>query len=922
MQNVTYGNAPKIKTFGYLLGYFQEVLGINEPDSFIEFIGLTHVLHPHDYEALLAGEAVPDPSLRQYFEQIMPANIMSQDELSELYGELEWLSIIHGTVHIKNKGYGRDRAIAETRQRVATRLNYREEILYPDLGYRNELVRASRVVVGHVDAENDDQLQAATDEAFSHKHTKRTERDPNIARARQEMSNLSAITPQLHTTDKVQRFSDALRAILSNRNNKDEVIYGDQGQTLRLTQQEILVAFHSAVSSGVMKANGVAPGGSGKTLVGVVLSDAAYQAGMRTLYIVPSRLAVDGAYDELKAHRKGIKVGKVYQGAHEIHADVVVITYASFVVEFYKFLAAQTTGKKTNCLDLKSFGLILPDEGHSYLTWRAQKILGQTDAIILSYTATPFYSVDKHIEQHFGKTVYELPFMEAVRRNECAPPEWRRCVIDVSFDLLHLRKTVSRTGEYTGEGQKELNSSKWNSAVVALYRDYVDAQGKRIFGEKAIAFCGGVGHADSLADEFNKQLMPLLRDKGWKRILRSNGVLNPDLIKHIALPYHRSRSSDENSKAWRMFKNGEVLLLTSSKLLAQSVNRRDISVILNAAPVFSIPFAAQRALRGSRTLEGKERFVVLDMVPSNTDESGVNPVLFAHYAFEALKRYQGGGKTDFLNGNGTHAASKAALNGVQSQTIGGVLSIDTKWDLDAVVDAAEGKRSARVGKTTHHTSAELREAGYIPLANAYKIVDKNTYRFATSYWLQTHLKDMSKEYGPRSPECGHFIIPAFHGRITCIADEFDRKREVFANAAELRTYLHNILPTTNDPLSSAEHVLAALMQAGYQFKFTEQFIARLNGVVSNHWEKERVIGVGPQEIEHEGSVLRVRRLTTLSPYEMIFDLASAMQFSVKYFCLRINRVNTLDSHDDPLPAPPQSRSSPTIRQRLFTHSSQ
>ena len=793
---------PSETSLSEVLLSFKRAVDVDDSVEFQQFVGLDGIVPADSFQDLLFGDALPGNRLFKYFEGILPEAVCSQEDLIVLDHAIKAESRLgKEIVEVGIPDAELRRRITLARERIEHKLGINQEA-YRDRDllarHRDDILSAG--IVGEFD--DFALLDLNADSRPPTQRGKRGARSERTERARK----LAAETKpdEVDLTEKAKRMADALGKILSVKDDQGRVIYGERGEPLRQSQQEALEAFHAHLLEGGSLANWVLPGGAGKSRIELLLAEAAINAGLRPLIIKPSRLGVDGVDDERKEISPHVDLGRIYAGAFEKDATAIVCTYASLIKNFYSRLIAGDKGKASKSIDIADFDFIMTDEAHGFITELSGLIFSHSGALRGGHTATPAYSKEKKVSDAFGPTIYEVTLEQTIERDECAPLEWQKCLIN--------------------EGDE-------NNAVIGLYSKWVSAiDGEPVFGRKTFVFRERTKDCDELAQQINRELTPLLKDARYRKLLESRGI-DSDKVKAIAAPVHRSLLPDpvhtdhEVKRRLAMYERGEILMLVSADLLIQSYNSTATSLVIDGDEGKSPVRGGQKGLRASRTHPGKDGFSVLNLVKPGFEERRV--FLFAHYANDVLIREESEGRAnkDAAEQGGEEVEDSAVdriFGGnfdARDQDIPGVISMDGEWDLDSALDIFKEKATRRkTGATSNLSYKELAEKGYINIRYVGKAVDGKKYRLASSAMTHRHLESLVKEgLGDPLPH-GEFQITARGLTIRCMVDDFGSGNVIYFNKEDIKAYLEGILPTKDEKLRTPEQILKELQAEGYRIQ--------------------------------------------------------------------------------------------------------
>jgi DNA repair protein RadD len=225
---------------------------------------------------------------------------------------------------------------------------------------------------------------------------------------------------------------------------------------------------------------------------------------------------------------------------------------------------------------------LIPHRGEGqYRTFLARMREKVPDLRLVGLSATPFRldsgRLDEGEGSMFDDVVYSYGIGEGVRDGYLSPLVSRAtgAVIDVSG-------VARRGGEFiAGELERAAN----NDAVTNAACDEIVAKGAE--RRAWLAFCCGIAHAESVADE--------LRRRGIRAEAISSETHKND----------RKRLIDG-------FKNGQIKCLTNANILTTGFDAPIVDMIAMLRPTLSTSLYVQMLGRGTRLAEGKDNCLVLD----------------------------------------------------------------------------------------------------------------------------------------------------------------------------------------------------------------------------------------------------------------------------------------------------------------------
>ncbi|MEK7499228.1 MAG: DEAD/DEAH box helicase, partial [Patescibacteria group bacterium] len=298
------------------------------------------------------------------------------------------------------------------------------------------------------------------------------------------------------------------------------------------------------------------PTGTGKT---VLFTEFIEAVNLRTLVVVPRKLLVDQTTDAFAEFASDLDVGKLYTDASQLGRQVTVTTYDSLVRKI-----------KSGELKPEDYDCLILDEAHKALTKERISVIQKFNhALQLGFTATPTYSEEKQVSNLLPTEIHTMSAQEAVDAELITPLSV--LVAEVDIDLSNVK--VTDGGEYDAQTLgRAINITSHNKAAVELY--------KKIFkGQKAVAYCAGVDHAQALAEYFNKQG------------IRAGVIYGKQTI-------------GEQKEAKETFakdsKDGGFDVICNADILIEGFDEPKASVCLNLRPTSSPVIAEQRAGRVMR----------------------------------------------------------------------------------------------------------------------------------------------------------------------------------------------------------------------------------------------------------------------------------------------------------------------------------
>jgi superfamily II DNA or RNA helicase len=380
-------------------------------------------------------------------------------------------------------------------------------------------------------------------------------------------------------------------------------------------QTAAIAATESAMHAGVGCGLWSMPTGSGKT---VTFTTFARRLGLPTLVMVHRdeliRQTVATLADVWPAAHVGVVQGDRNEWGYgpdvAIGYDVVVASVQSM----HERRLAQIPS------DL--FGLIVVDEAHHAVaeTWQAIIHHFSQHRFVLGVTATPDRADGKGLAELFGpRPLYSYPLRSCIDDGHLA--RITQYQIETTTDLSSVTK---RHGDFaTGELTEAVNTPERNRVIVDAYQSHASDR-------RAIAFCVGVQHAESLAETFFLAGVPAAHVSGDMPVQGRRDIL-------------------------RGFAAGDIRVLANCAVLTEGFDDRGIEAVLMARPTMSRSLYTQCIGRGLRKAPGKTDCLILDYTdnsqrhklitvldlfgaPHATDAAGADAIEVADYDRDEAER--------------------------------------------------------------------------------------------------------------------------------------------------------------------------------------------------------------------------------------------------------------------------------------------
>ncbi|APY07097.1 DEAD/DEAH box helicase [Winogradskyella sp. J14-2] len=228
-----------------------------------------------------------------------------------------------------------------------------------------------------------------------------------------------------------------------------------------------------------------------------------------------------------------------------------------------------------NKLDISDVGLVIIDEAHYNSFTKLFKFF--ENAFILGVTATPLSSnkelpmKDNYDELITGETIENLIENEFLARCET-----------YAYDMGLTSLEVGSNGDYTVKSSEDLYTSP------AMLQKTVDAYKKHSLGKKALIFNNGINTSISVYYAFREAGLP---------IMHLDNTATKKQRKQILDWFHKTPNA----------------ILTSVSILTTGFDEPTIDTIILNRATKSLTLYYQMIGRGSRILNNKEKFTVIDL---------------------------------------------------------------------------------------------------------------------------------------------------------------------------------------------------------------------------------------------------------------------------------------------------------------------
>lgn len=294
---------------------------------------------------------------------------------------------------------------------------------------------------------------------------------------------------------------------------------------------------------------GVAPCGSGKTVMAAYMVRGAVSKGNRVVFLVHrDELIAQTAHTFAKF---GIEFGVIAAGT-EMRTDIPV-----------QIASVQTLSRRLDKVNAPDF--IICDECHHILANTYRKIIDAfPNARLLGLTATPQRMGGINLGDVFVSMVKSLTVDELIANKNLTPFKYYAPEIGVNLDGVR-----SKFGEYvTDDISNVMSNSKIIGGIVENYRKLAN-------GKQAICYCVNVRHSESVTKAFQAAGIAAAH---------IDGVTDKKIRRRIV----------------EMFRNGRVKVLCNAELFGEGFDVPNCQCVILARPTKSLTLYIQQSMRAMR----------------------------------------------------------------------------------------------------------------------------------------------------------------------------------------------------------------------------------------------------------------------------------------------------------------------------------
>jgi DNA repair protein RadD len=323
-----------------------------------------------------------------------------------------------------------------------------------------------------------------------------------------------------------------------------------------------------SISSGHKRPILFAPCAFGKTILGAMVAESAWNKGNKTLFIVHRRMLADQTKEKFDAY--GLHSSIIMAGYDtDFSAPVMITTHQTYTRRLQ--LCAPEANKFFH-----DAACLIVDECHMGISPSYKKIYDfYNDRIVIGLTGSPARGDQRGLGEIFDDLVESIGIHKLTEQGYLTPA---RYFAPTRIDLSDVKITA---GDYNRRAlQAKMNTKKLNGDVLQSWLQHAE-------GRSTIIFTTGVKHSKALRDQF-----------------AFHGVSVAHLDAHS--------SDDERERVLRQFRDGDITVVTNCQLFTEGYDADFASCIVLARGTKSFPLFTQMCGRGQRTYPGKKDFIVLD----------------------------------------------------------------------------------------------------------------------------------------------------------------------------------------------------------------------------------------------------------------------------------------------------------------------
>ena len=228
----------------------------------------------------------------------------------------------------------------------------------------------------------------------------------------------------------------------------------------------------------------------------------------------------------------------------------------------------------------KKPSLIIADEAHLSRSNSWVKVIEHYDTFTVGLTATPIRLDGKPLGDIFDALITGVDAKWLIENKRLAPYEYYAPTV---VDTSGLRKVA---GDYVVSDLEQLMNER------AIYGNVIEAYRKFAMGERSIAYCVSVRHAEKVADEFQR-------------------------VGIVAKSIHAGTTSERRRIIMDDFRDGKITILCNVGIISEGISIDEVTCCMLLRPTESVALGIQQMMRCMRYLPDKTA-KILDFVGNYT----------------------------------------------------------------------------------------------------------------------------------------------------------------------------------------------------------------------------------------------------------------------------------------------------------------
>lgn len=316
----------------------------------------------------------------------------------------------------------------------------------------------------------------------------------------------------------------------------------------------------------------------------------------RPLYVLPTgggkNVVLNGV-----AEKSIIKQKRVLILAHRVELIEQIEETASKLFKMNtSFIAPNKTYKEFGSLQIGSVqtvinrldkirkpDLIIVDEAHHYRKGSTyDKIFNYYNTWSLGLTATPCRLSGEPLGDYFDDMILGPTMKDLIRDGYLCDYDLF-CPENSALNKAELADVKLSQGDFNKQIIEEImDKPSITGDAIKEYRKYCD-------GKRGVVFCTSIKHASNVAEQFRASGIPAMS---------IDGKMDPNERRKIISAYRR----------------GEIKILTNCNIVTEGFDLDSIEAVIQLRPTASLSLYLQMLGRGLRTMEGKDKAIILDHV--------------------------------------------------------------------------------------------------------------------------------------------------------------------------------------------------------------------------------------------------------------------------------------------------------------------